>query len=225
MVFEDKFTNKPEFQRVPKTATVAAFDFDGTISRGDSFWRFLFFSAPKLKVLKVGFSHFFPAFMSIFLPGKYADNAKESLVSDLFHGKTVEEAAQLGEDFAKYLVKSRLKPQTLSRLRWHQLRGHEIVVVSASPAIYLRPACRYLGIENVLATEFESDAGYLTGKFKGANCRGPEKARRVAKWLEGKPESFVWAYGNSANDNQLLAFADIGIRVDRQDISIAPKEI
>ncbi|NNN22254.1 MAG: HAD-IB family hydrolase [Acidimicrobiales bacterium] len=225
MAFEENFANILHTKSDPKTITVAAFDFDGTISRGDSFWRFLFFSAPKLKVLKVGFSHFFPAFMSIFLPSKYADNAKESLVNDLFQGKTVDEAVQLGEDFAKYLVKSRLKPQTISRLRWHQLKGHEVVVVSASPALYLRPACKYLGIDNVLATEFESDAGFLTGKFKGANCRGPEKARRVAQWLEGRPKSFVWAYGNSANDSQLLAFADIGIRVDRQDISKAPKEI
>ncbi len=45
--------------------------------------------------------------------------------------------------------------------------------------------------------------------------RGPEKARRLDAWLAGSP-TFVWAYGDSSGDRELLARADRAVRLGRR---------
>ncbi len=161
--------------------------------------------------------------MAIVFPHKYADSAKEKLVKRILGSRSYSEVDALARSFAGTLIKKRSQHATIERLRWHQLNGHEIIVVSASPAIYIEPACKLLGIDTVLATNLEiGKDGYLTGRFEGKNCRGPEKANRVKEYLNGETV-FLWAYGNSANDNELLYLANIGIRVDRQNVSVPPK--
>jgi len=72
-----------------------------------------------------------------------------------------------------------------------------------------------------VATRLEVAAdGKLTGRYEGRNCRGAEKARRLREWIDesvGSPESrvFVWAYGNSAGDREMLRDADVGVDVGR----------
>ena len=71
----------------------------------------------------------------------------------------------------------------------------------------------------------ERDAGgVLTGRLSGANCRGPEKARRVREWLAGAglDGAELWAYGDSPGDAELLAMADHPVRVDGVEISPDP---
>src|SRR5207248_11023987 len=78
--------------------------------------------------------------------------------------------------YARWILGSRLWPASVERVQWHLAQGHEVVVVSASPAIYVRPAAAHLGIAIVLATELEVDEdARLTGRLVGANVRGPEK--------------------------------------------------
>ena len=70
----------------------------------------------------------------------------------------------------------------------------------------------------MLATELAvGDDGRLTGELARPNVRGPEKVRRLDEWLarEGRP-AFVWAYGDSAGDRELLARADQAISVGRR---------
>ena len=64
-----------------------------------------------------------------------------------------------------------------------------------------------LGAEATLCTDFEVGSdGRLTGRLLGANCRGPEKLRRLHDWFGGAPAT-LWAYGDSAGDRELLAAA------------------
>jgi HAD superfamily hydrolase (TIGR01490 family) len=199
--------------------TIAAFDFDGTITKGDSFWRFLFYSNGFFTVFNAGMSKFFLMLFSIIFPGKFADKAKEYLINSLFKDKNVDEMELTASNYAKFLVKNRLKYDTITRLRHHQLNGHTVVVISASPAIYIKHACRILDIRHLLATNLEISQNKFTGKFAGTNCRGPEKAKRLKEFSNNFEKPFIYAYGNSKNDEQMLRIADIGIRVDRTDLA------
>jgi phosphatidylglycerophosphatase C len=101
----------------------------------------------------------------------------------------------------------------VARLRWHQASSHDVVFVSASFGAYLRPLALGLGVDHVLCTELVvGDDGLLTGDLAGANCRGPEKLRRLHAWLDerhgGRSEVELWAYGDSPGDRELLAGAD-----------------
>ncbi|MCB1149091.1 MAG: HAD-IB family hydrolase, partial [Chlamydiia bacterium] len=55
----------------------------------------------------------------------------------------------------------------------------------------------------------ETDSkGVLTGKLLGANCRGPEKVRRILETFGPKESYLLYAYGDSAGDREMLALAD-----------------
>ena len=70
--------------------------------------------------------------------------------------------------------------------------------------------------EDAWRASLRLEGGRLTGRLEGANCRGPEKARRVGALLEerGLENAEVWAYGDSDDDAALLGGADHPLRVD-----------
>lgn len=52
---------------------------------------------------------------------------------------------------------------------------YDDIVISASPEFLLKPICRRLGIEYLIASRVD----VRTGRFTGENCRGQEKVRRL----------------------------------------------
>ena len=58
--------------------------------------------------------------------------------------------------------------------RWYlSQRREDDVVITASPADFVRPACRRLGVTRVLG----SPVDIATGRYHGVNCHGAEKVR------------------------------------------------
>ena len=202
--------------------TVAAFDFDGTISRRDSLLPFLQHVC--------GANRLFRALGAV-APGVLAgvargrldrDAAKDAVLVRLLAGRPLTEVAEAGERFAEVLLDGRLRLDTLSRVEHHRTEGHELVIVSASPAVYLEPLGERLGFDAVLATRLEVAAdGRLTGRMEGRNCRGPEKVARLSEWLAGDRPRVV-AYGDSSGDRELLARADEAHFVGRVRVPRTP---
>jgi phosphatidylglycerophosphatase C len=186
---------------------VAAFDFDGTLARKDTFVPFLMTACGRSRV----------ALSAAACIGRTRsrdrDELKVALVGRLFRGWSRSRLDDLGRAYAARLP-TLLRPELVERVTWHRDQGHAIVIVSASLAVYLRPLAADLGIDDVLAVEMVADeAGVLTGAVVGgANTRGPLKAQRLRAWLDarygvGTPVE-LWAYGDSAGDEELLAAAD-----------------
>ncbi len=112
----------------------------------------------------------------------------------------------------------RVRPDITARLDWHRGRGDAVLLVSASPEVYVGLVARRLGADGVIATRLAvGDDGRLTGHYDGANCRGPEKIRRLRRWIErsGITAPELWAYGNSRGDLSMLEAADVGVNVGR----------
>jgi phosphatidylglycerophosphatase C len=87
-----------------------------------------------------------------------------------------------------------------------------VVLMSASPEVYLGPLGRHMGVDAVLASGLEVGAdGRLTGRLAGRNCRGAEKVA----WPGTEPTdgTYLYAYGDSDGDRELLARADIRVLV------------
>jgi len=94
-------------------------------------------------------------------------------------GKSVAEIRQTGTDFFQdYLIDS-LREKALHRIKAHKKRGHLIFIVSASPDIYLHAVSRYLGCDGYLCSELAFSGNRFTGFFKGNDCIGKEKQRRL----------------------------------------------
>jgi phosphatidylglycerophosphatase C len=191
---------------------VAAFDVDGTLTTTDCVVPFLRRVAG---VAPVGWSLLrSPAASGRSLLARDRDALKALAARGAFTGRPLAEVEAVAEPFATEVADERLRDDVLARLRAHQATGDVVVLVSASFEVYLRPLADRLGIDDVLGTRLEvDDAGVLTGRLEGANCRGPEKVRRLHGWLErrgvDRAATHVTAYGDSAGDRQLLADADV----------------
>jgi phosphatidylglycerophosphatase C len=193
---------------------VAAFDFDGTISRRDSLLPFLV-AVRGWRAVAAALARLAPQLLLMALGRDDRDATKERLLHALLAGHAATELWASGETHASALL-HRLRPATLERVRWHREQDHQLVMISASPTVYLEPLAAELGFDAVLATGLEVDgAGRLTGRLDGGNVRGPEKVARLRAWLGSRRVDELWAYGDSRGDRELLAAADHAFRVGR----------
>lgn len=195
---------------------IAAFDFDGTLTRRDTLFGFLVQACGRSAVVRAS-----AAVAPEILSGRvrprldaahYRDTSKERLLARLFAGDSAERVAEQGRRYALTLPQ-RLRPAAQERVDWHRRQGHELVIVSASLLVYLEPFAHAHGFDHVIAVGLEADgAGRLTGRLTGPNVRGPEKAVRLRAWLHDHPEEELrlWGYGNSSGDHELLEMSTHG---------------
>lgn len=198
---------------------VAAFDFDGTLTYGGSVVPFLRVVRGTLPVARALLQDLPRLFHAAIVGGTAADVAKEGLFMRLLAGLPVAEIEQAGAEFAEAHLRRRLRPDVRERLEWHRKQGHRVVVVSASPECYVRPAAALLGADAALATRLAVGGDLLTGRYEGKNCRGAEKYARLMGWIRsqglGAAQPVLWAYGNSRGDRRLLDAADHGVDAGR----------
>jgi phosphatidylglycerophosphatase C len=196
---------------------IAAFDFDGTLTRRDTLVPFLARACGRQELLRA-LRRVAPLAVRA-RTGRLAselhhrDATKAALLRELFRGRSASWLAEQGERYATELP-SRLRPEMVEQLEWHRSAGHELVLVSASLRAYLGPFGQAHGFDQVIAVDLEEgDSGHLTGELAAPNVRGPEKAVRLRAWLAGDQPEVLWAYGNSSGDADLLAMADVPVWV------------
>lgn len=201
----------------PSPRCVAAFDFDGTLLSGDSLLPFLRRTAGWAGLLRAAIRAWWQLAL-LPLGGAHRDRAKAALLAASLAGLPAAAVRRIAEEYSAELA-GRLRADTRRCLEWHLAEGHEVVLVSASPSLYLEPLAQQLGIHHIIATEMAEVDGRLTGRIVGVNVRGPHKARLVADWLGDVPR-FLYAYGDSAGDRELLAKADHAVWVARGVVSL-----
>ena len=197
---------------------VAAFDFDGTLTSGGSVFDFLAAVAGRRAVLSSSLGLATRLAHAALVGGTAADDTKEVLFTRLLAGSDAEQVGRVAARFARDHLDRHLRTDVRDRFDWHRQRGDRTVIVSASPELYVRIAGEMLGADQVLATRLAVDGqGALTGRYRGANCRGEEKLRRLREWIdtEGVGGGALWAYGNSRGDLRMLRAADVGVNVGR----------
>ena len=138
----------------------------------------------------------------------------KAIASDVvFSGRDADEVGAAGRDFAAHVAASWLRDDTARTLAEHQGEGHRVVLVSASYEAYLLPLAEQLGGPAVIGTKLIVGVdGRCTGGLEGGNCRGAAKVVRLHRWLDeefgGRHNVTLWAYGDSAGDEAMLADAD-----------------
>ena len=191
---------------------VAAFDFDGTLTRRDSLAPFLarVVGWPRLAAAALRDA---PAFAAVAAGRGDRDLTKERLLVRLLAGVERERLRRLGTEYGALLAQGRIRPEMRARVDWHRAQGHELVIVSASLDVYLEEVARRLLFDAVLCTSLEyAGDDRCTGRLLGGNCRAQAKADRLRNYLAGETAE-LWAYGDSAGDDAMLAMADHPVRV------------
>ncbi|MGC8511094.1 MAG: HAD-IB family hydrolase [Acidimicrobiales bacterium] len=198
---------------------VAAFDLDGTLTEGGSVFRWLRALCGTGRTYRAATLLAGPLLVGALRSGVAADRAKERLFRRLLAGRDLDEVREVSRAFALDLVAKRGRSRTLARLAWHRERGDDVVVVSASPELYVTVVAEELGAQGALGTRLAVDPlDRLTGGYLGRNCRGAEKLRRFEEWIDqrGYDETpTVFAYGNSRGDRRLLRRATYAFDVGR----------
>jgi HAD superfamily hydrolase (TIGR01490 family) len=196
---------------MPSSPTVAAFDLDGTLTEGGSVFHWLRFLAGDLAVLRAAVPLSVPLTIGALRSGHWADDAKERLFRSVLAGRSLTDVTAASRTFILDHLAHEGRALVIGRLRWHLDQGHDVVLVSASPQIYVDILVQEFGITGGLGTRLSVDAaGNLTGSYEGKNCRGTEKMRRLNEWIAARHYEVapdIYAYGNSRGDRRLLAGA------------------
>ncbi|HKY16653.1 MAG TPA: HAD-IB family phosphatase, partial [Microthrixaceae bacterium] len=132
---------------------LAAFDFDGTVTRRDTLLGFLVHAAGAARTAAAAARHSLDL-AKVLADDSTRDSAKERVVGAALRGLTATQLDERGEDYAKRLP-SRFRPDVVEQIKWHREEGHELVMVSASLVYYLRPVARELGFAEVIGVELE----------------------------------------------------------------------
>lgn len=181
--------------------SAAAFDFDGTLIRGDSIAQLVLYGLKKGKISQLA------ALWSALAGGLYHMHlVGEMTAKRAGHGflarMNAAERETFLQDFAGLICK-KIRPQGLETIRKHQSQGDAVILCSASCACYMRHVARYLGVDALLCTPTDAQ-----GQPQPPNCKRGEKVRRITQWLEEQGSDISalrTAYGDSAGDVQMLS--------------------
>ncbi len=120
------------------------------------------------------------------------------------------------ETFVAGLLARGLWPRGLDTIERHRAAGDRLVLVSASPDLYVEPLAAALGFELALCTRLAvGPDGRLTGEFDGENCYGPAKLLRLDAVLgPPSPGARLTVYTDHHTDLDLLRRATHPVAVN-----------
>lgn len=193
---------------------LALFDLDGTLTRGDTYqwfvWQLLAAHParwPRALLLP------FP--LVAFLLGRLdRGGLKGAILRTLFAGMERERITAAARRFAAGVVPARLFGEAFKSLQAHLGAGDHVVVLSASPDLYVPEIGRLLGAHETLCTPIRWDRERLDGRLAGPNHRDHEKTRVLAQLRAQHPGLSVIAYGNSAADLDHLRHCEEAVFVN-----------
>lgn len=200
-------TNKTQ-DAAEEMRKLVLFDFDGTLTRGDTFGAFLWKMIP-MGHLVIGCLKLLVTLPEILFTRKTAraERAKSIILSAFLGSKNRQQLQGLGKIFYQKHLSKMLRPELLETLRQYRDAGARVAVVSASMDIWLQPFCQAERIE-LICTELAYDLGVFKGRFATPNCNGDEKKQRILATYDLHQFNTVIAYGNSSGDSAMLMLAD-----------------
>jgi HAD superfamily phosphoserine phosphatase-like hydrolase len=117
-------------------------------------------------------------------------------------------------EFAASLRDSDCLPGAIAAIALHRAAGDRLVLLSASPDLYVPRIGERLGFAETICTGIAWRDGRLDGSLTTPNRRGEEKRRCLEALRERHPRAHIAAYANSASDIAHLAAADAPLLVN-----------
>jgi HAD superfamily hydrolase (TIGR01490 family) len=193
---------------------VALFDLDGTLTRRDTLLPFLWGFVQRHPHRALGLWRL-PFALASYWQDRDRGELKSRVIRMIMRGERFGVLEAWADAYVDNLKpRNRFRPLALAVMEAHRAAGDRLVLLSASPDLYVTRIGRLLGFERTLCTELEWRADRLDGHLKTQNRRGEEKLRCL-NWLrEQYPGLPIIAYGNSASDLDHLRQADRALLVN-----------
>ncbi|HEY3405715.1 MAG TPA: HAD family hydrolase [Ohtaekwangia sp.] len=181
---------------------LALFDFDGTITRKDTFLVFIRYCVGDTRYA-MGFLVLSPVLVMYKLKLIPNWRAKEIVFSYFFKGVSDEQFKTWGKAFAEKVIPGLIRPSALKAIQDHRAKSDRVIVVTASSSAWIKGWTDSLGLE-LLATEWAIDKDGITGRLTGKNCYGMEKRNRIVNHLDLKEYPVISVYGDTSGDKEML---------------------
>lgn len=194
-------SNQPD---IPAKPRIAVFDIDGTLLKGDCLWIAAKHENEPLKLVQKCIQFLPFAFWHAL--GRLSVAALKERYLSLFFGSP--SCLCFPSKATQVAIFDDLRPEALKRLRWHQAHGHRVILCSASPRLLIQQLATSLHVE-LISTELERTNELWLPKLASANCKGPEKTRRLEELIGPLDNADIEAYGDSNGDRELLQAASI----------------
>ncbi|KGF46677.1 HAD-IB family phosphatase [Prevotella disiens] len=186
---------------------VYAFDFDGTLTKKDTFLAFIEYAKGYGKTFW-GFFLFSPILILMKLRLFPNWKAKQMVFSWFFKGMNINEFNQICHEFAD-------RNQCIIRTRgWDTIRkalanGEQVIIITASIENWVKPFFKEFGNQiKVEGTKIDVRINQITGQFLTQNCYGVEKTKRLKEVFPYRQAYELIAFGDSNGDRYLLNEAD-----------------
>jgi phosphatidylglycerophosphatase C len=193
---------------------VALFDLDGTLTWGDTLLPYLggFLLRRPWRVLRLWS---LPYSLYRYWSDRDRGALKSRCIRMIMGGADLAAVDAWTLSFVSGLKpRRRFRPLALAVVDAHRAAGDHLVLMSASPDLYVPAIGRLLGFERTICTQIQWQGDELDGRLSSENCRGEEKLR----WLQWLRQQYrgtrIIAYGNSTSDLDHMHEADRALLVN-----------
>ncbi|MGZ9586643.1 HAD family hydrolase [Paenibacillus marinisediminis] len=207
--------NTIEKEVVTMSQKLAIFDIDKTIIQNDSMFAFLLYGIKKNpaaihQLLMVGLYSVLYAMKLM-----SADRAKSAYFSSI---RYMDETDL--QHFFRTKLKPRIYPQAMEEIRYRKQEGFHVLLVTASPATYMKYFKELNEVDEVIGTELVMKEGRYTGIIEGKNCKGEEKVTRIQRYLKDNNMALDYehscAYSDSLSDIPMLTLVKNRFLINRK---------
>ncbi|MEH6568469.1 MAG: HAD family hydrolase [Halioglobus sp.] len=195
---------------------LAIFDLDNTLIGGDSDHLWGEFVCEQGMVDSAGFAQKNEQFYRDYQAGNLDIDAYLRFALAPLRGRSLTELAALHKKFMHSKIEPIMLPRAIKLVAEHRLRGHQLLVITATNEFITRPIASALGISDILACEAQIIDGQYTGEPVGIPSYHEGKVTRLSHWLKEHDARIdgAYFYSDSHNDLPLLEMVDNPIAVD-----------
>jgi phosphatidylglycerophosphatase C len=193
---------------------LAVFDLDGTITRHDTLIQYVMGYLKSRPWRLFGFLLALPAVL-LYLVGLSDRGAlKGAVMHWTLGGSSRSDLDAWTARFVPRLLERGVFARAIERIAEHKRDGDTLVLMSASPDLYVPAIARHLGFSDVTCTGVRWNGDRFDGRLTTENCRGQEKVRRFEQLRKRYTGLSTAAYGNTDSDLDHLGLADHGVLVN-----------
>jgi len=193
---------------------LAVFDLDGTITRHDTLVPYVLGYVKSRPRRLFGFVAVIPMLVLHLFGLADRGALKASLIHWTLGGSSRRELEAWNARFVPALLAKGVFKNALATIERHRQSGDWLVLMSASPDLYVPEIARSLGFNEATCTGVRWSGDRLHGALTTENCRGEEKVRRLGVLRAAHPNLPVVAYGNADSDIPHLRLAERGVLVN-----------
>lgn len=184
------------------------FDLDGTLTYHDTFVPYVFGFCRRRPWLYLRLPLLIPALIGYALKRVNYGGMKAAMMRVLLGGRRRAELQQWTDTYLAHVLQHEMRSDALAVLAKHRAAGDRLVLLSASPDLYVPLLGERLGFHETICTGVRWIDDRLEGSLTTPNRRDVEKARCLQALRQGHPGLTIVAYANSAPDLDHLKLAD-----------------